>query len=99
MNEKIKLRYGVDEKLPFSDTFFYGLQWLAVSLPTIVVLGQIVANLHFSDPQAQVNYMQKIFFVMALSMLLQLFLDTACRLSSGQLLFFWLLLQPVRAQV
>lgn len=73
MNEKIKLRYGVDEKLPFWDTFFYGLQWLAVSLPTIVVLGQIVANLHFSDPQAQVNYMQKIFFVMALSMLLQLF--------------------------
>lgn len=73
MSEKIKLKYGVDEKLSLWDTLLYGLQWLAVSLPTIVVLGQIVAKLHFSDPQAQVNYIQKIFFVMALSMLLQLF--------------------------
>lgn len=71
--EKIKLKYGVDEKLSLGNTLLYGLQWLAVSLPTIVMLGQIVANLHFTDPLAKVYYMQKIFFVMALSMLLQLF--------------------------
>lgn len=72
MSDK-KRKYGIDEVPPLRDNLLYGLQWLAVALPTIVVLGHTVANLHFSDPIAQTNYMQKLFFVMAFSMLLQLF--------------------------
>ena len=72
MSDK-KRKYGIDEVPPLRDNLLYGLQWLAVALPTIVVLGHTVANLHFSDPIAQTNSMQKLFFVMAFSMLLQLF--------------------------
>lgn len=73
MNSKIKLKYGLDDKPPLLGTLLYGLQWLAISLPTIVVVGQVVAGLHFSEPAAQINYMQKLFFVTAIAMLLQLF--------------------------
>lgn len=74
MKQTIKLKYAVDEKAPIKDTLLYGLQWLAVSLPTIVVLGKIVASIHFAEPLLQLNYMQKLFFVMPLSLLLQIFI-------------------------
>ncbi|MDD4335493.1 MAG: solute carrier family 23 protein [Desulfotomaculaceae bacterium] len=69
----IKLKYGLDEKPPLIDTLLYGLQWLAISLPTVIIIGKVVAGLHFSDPGFQVNYMQKLFFVVAISLLSQLF--------------------------
>ena len=73
MNNKIKLKYGLDDKPPLFDTFLYGLQWLAISLPTIIVVGQVVAGIHYSESFAQVNYMQKLFFIMAVTMLAQIF--------------------------
>lgn len=75
MNESNKTTqsYGLDEKPPLMTTVVYGLQWLAVSLPTIIIIGQTAASIHFSDPSTQVNYMQKLFFLMALTMLAQLF--------------------------
>ncbi len=74
MRGKTTNKYGLDEKPPLMATLVYGLQWLAVSLPTIIVIGQTAANIHFSDSASQINYMQKIFFLMALTMLVQLFL-------------------------
>lgn len=74
MKNKLKLKYALDEKPPISDTLLYGLQWFAVTLPTVIVVGQVVAGLHFADPAAQVNYVQKLFFVVAVSMLAQLFI-------------------------
>lgn len=70
----IKLKYSLDEKPPLIDTLLYGLQWFTISLPTVIIIGKVVSGLHFSDPVAQVNYMQKLFFVVAISLLAQLFL-------------------------
>lgn len=68
-----KLKYHLDERPPLASTLLYGLQWLAVSLPAVIIIGKLVAELHFSDPGAQVIYMQKLFFITGLSLLLQLF--------------------------
>ncbi len=68
-----EFKYGLDEKPPLKDTLLYGLQWFAISLPTIIIIGKVVAGLYFSDPTAQVNYMQKLFFLAAISLLIQLF--------------------------
>ncbi len=71
--DKIQLKYGIDEKPPLRETLLYGLQWLAVGLPIIVVLGQVVAAHNFPDAPDQINFMQKLFFAMAVSSLLQIF--------------------------
>lgn len=91
MNESNKTTqsYGLDEKPPLMTTLVYGLQWLAVSLPTIIIIGQTAASIHFSDPSTQVNYMQKLFFLMALTMLAQLFLVTAFLQLWDRLQSFW----------
>jgi len=70
---KIKLNFGVDEKPPLGETLLYGMQWLAIGLPMVVVLGQVVASHNFSNATDQVVFMQKLFFVTAVSSLLQLF--------------------------
>ncbi len=73
MSGKIKLNFGVDEKPPLGETLLYGMQWLAIGLPMVVVLGQVVASHNFSNATDQVVFMQKLFFVTAVSSLLQLF--------------------------
>lgn len=73
MSGKIKLNFGVDEKPPLGETLLYGMQWLAIGLPMVVVLGQVVASHNFSNATDQVVFMQRLFFVTAASSLLQLF--------------------------
>lgn len=69
----IKLRYGLEDRPPLFTGLLYGLQWLAVTIPTVIIIGKVVSGLHFTDWAAQVNYVQKLFFVTAAGMLGQLF--------------------------
>ncbi len=67
----MKLRYGLDELPPWPDTLLFGLQWLAVSVPGIVILGKIVGAIHFADISGQIIYLQKLYFVTGLSLFCQ----------------------------
>ncbi len=68
----MKFRYGVDDIPPLGELVLFGLQWLAIAVPTIVIIGKVVAALHFSDAVDQVIYLQKLFFVTASALLVQL---------------------------
>lgn len=68
----MKFRYGVDDVPPLGELVLFGLQWLAIAVPTIVIIGKVVAALHFSDALDQVIYLQKLFFVTASALLVQL---------------------------
>ncbi|NLA10628.1 MAG: purine/pyrimidine permease [Firmicutes bacterium] len=68
----LKLKYGLDEVPPFLELILLGLQWFAIAVPVVLIVGKIVAGLHFSDPGAQIVYIQKIFFITGLSLLAQL---------------------------
>lgn len=52
----------------------YGLQWWVVAVPSIIVMGLVVAKLHFgADVAAQTFYMQKLFGIVGLSLIVQIF--------------------------
>jgi len=46
----------------FFATILLGLQWCAVSVPFIIIIGKIAGGFHFTDPGAQTVYLQKMFF-------------------------------------
>lgn len=67
-----KLKYRVDDRPPFGELLLLGLQWFAIAVPVAIIVGKIVAGLHFSDPAGQLVYIQKIFFITGLSLLAQI---------------------------
>ncbi|MGB4504032.1 MAG: purine/pyrimidine permease, partial [Syntrophaceticus sp.] len=70
--EPIKLKYGLDEVPPFAELMLLGLQWFAITVPVVIIVGKIVAGLHFSNPADQIIYIQKIFFITGVSFIVQL---------------------------
>ena len=69
---KLNFKYGLDEIPPPVELVLYSLQWLAIAIPTIIIIGKVVASLYFSNAADQVIYVQKVFFVTAVAMLVQL---------------------------
>lgn len=67
-------KYGLDERPPFSETVLYGLQWFAVTIPIIIVIGKITGAFHFTAIGDQMVYLQKLTFVMAVALLAQVVL-------------------------
>lgn len=52
----------------------YGLQWWIVTVPALIVMGLVLAKLHFgADLLAQGYYMQKLFAILGLTLLAQIF--------------------------
>lgn len=64
-------KYGLDDKPPMGENILLGLQWLFIAIPSILIIGKIVGELHFTSPQDQVIYLQKMAFVMALTLFFQ----------------------------
>lgn len=67
----INLRYGLDDRPPVGETLLLGLQWLALSLPFVVIVGTVAAAQHFDDPLVRTLYLQKAAFVTGLMVLAQ----------------------------
>ncbi len=65
------MKYDLDEMPRPRDLILYGLQWLAISVPGIVILGKIVGAMHFSDPSDQIVYLQKMYFAVAVTLFCQ----------------------------
>lgn len=71
--DPVQLKHKLDEVPPFGEMLLLGLQWFTIVVPILIIVGKIVAGLHFSDPAEQIIYIQKIFFVTGISLLAQLF--------------------------
>lgn len=69
----MNLKYGLEDRPKFSENIIYGLQWLAVTIPAVIIMGKILGGQEGSSV-AEVLYMQKLFAVMAVSLLLQIYL-------------------------
>lgn len=67
----MQLKYGLEETPPFGEMILFGLQWFAIAVPIIVILGKISAGFHFGA-EDEVVYMQKLAFVMAAALLAQI---------------------------
>jgi len=49
----------------------FGLQWFAVTIPIIVIIGKVTAGLQFTAPADEIAYMQRLTFVMGAALLVQ----------------------------
>lgn len=67
------MKYNLEDKPKLAALILYGLQWWVVALPSIVILGLVVSKLHFGDDAgAQALYMQKLFFISGVTLLVQI---------------------------
>ncbi|MFA7685096.1 MAG: solute carrier family 23 protein [Syntrophales bacterium] len=69
----MQFKYDLEDHPPLLETILYGLQWFAISIPIIIVIGKITGIFHFSAIGEQTIYLQKLTFVMALALLAQIF--------------------------
>lgn len=68
-----EMKYNLEDRLKPLPLFLYGLQWWVVTVPTIVIMGLVVSKLHFGeDVVAQIFYMQKLFFILGITLLVQI---------------------------
>lgn len=47
------------------------MQWLAISVPTILILGRVLSEIHFDDAPSQIFYMQKLFILAGVFLIVQ----------------------------
>ncbi len=66
------LSYGLEEWPPLGKTVLFGLQWAAIAIPSIIILGHVVASLQFAEPTSQTFSLQKLFMVTAVTLLIQI---------------------------
>lgn len=70
----MQLKYTLNQRPPLGQTLLYGLQWLVLAIPNVVTIS-ILAHLQFGDDWAmQTLYLQKVYFILGLTMLAQTFI-------------------------
>jgi uracil permease len=79
----MEFRYGLDDRPPPLEWLFLGLQWFAVAVPSIIILGKIICTVGPPGACDPLIYLQKMFFVAALFMLIQIFLGHGLPLIVG----------------
>lgn len=84
----MKFRYQLDERPPLRDLLLFGLQWLAISVPSLVIIGRAVAGAAGANPAAEILYLQKLALVTGLTMGIQVLFGHRLPLVVGTLVAF-----------
>ncbi|GBF35745.1 xanthine permease [Desulfocucumis palustris] len=79
----MKFKYNLNDIPPFPELVLFGLQWLAIAVPTIIIIGNVVSGLQPGDPFFRINYLQKLFFLTAVILLAQITLGHRLPLITG----------------
>jgi len=67
----MEFEYSLDQRPPFGKSLLFGLQWAAIVISLIIILGKVAGSVHFSRPAALIVYLQKMFFLTALTVFCQ----------------------------
>jgi xanthine/uracil permease len=67
----MNLKYGLNDQPGITETLLYGLQWIALFIPVLIIIGKLVAGLHYTSPEQQILYLQKVTFVSAVLLVIQ----------------------------
>lgn len=65
------MKYGLDDKPGLAPLLLYGLQWWVVLLPSVIIMGIVVARLHYDSPDLQIFYIRKLFILMGIASVIQ----------------------------
>lgn len=66
----MELKYNLEDRPSWKENLLYGLQWLAVTLPAVIILGKVLGGLDNSI-EMEIIYLQKLFAVSGIALLLQ----------------------------
>lgn len=66
------MKYGLNDKPSLFPMLLYGLQWLVISIPSIIILGAVTAEMNNSAMSAQIFYMQKLFALIGFGLIVQI---------------------------
>ena len=66
-----QFEYGLNQRVPFLKSVLFGLQWAALIISSMIILGKVVGDLHSSDPLARIIYLQKLLFLHATTLVCQ----------------------------
>lgn len=69
----MRLDYNLDQRVPFIRSLLYGIQWAAILVPSIIILGKVAASVHHLDAASQVHYLRTLFFICGGTLLFQVF--------------------------
>lgn len=67
----MEFKHGLDEWPSLGELILLGLQWLAISVPGIIIAGKLVGSLSYETIAAQSVYLQKLSFVVSVALFLQ----------------------------
>lgn len=65
-------KYGLDEMPPWGQWLIFGLQWFIFTVPPLVILGKVVADLQLTEAASQVLYLQRLSLVTGITMIIQI---------------------------
>lgn len=54
------MSYGLNDRMPLFPLLLYGLQWLVISIPSIIILGAVTASMNQEGAAQQILYIQKL---------------------------------------
>ncbi len=67
----MKMHYNLDDRPPFGVLLLYGVQWLAISIPTLVILAQVITSLQLDKAADAVGYLQMMLLITGATQLAQ----------------------------
>ena len=65
------IKYGLDDKPKRAEMLLFGLQWLAVTIPSIIIIGKVVGVLETGGNY--IPYLQKLFLIVGILMIVQIY--------------------------
>jgi xanthine/uracil permease len=68
----MELQYGPEDKVPFLKTLLIGIQWAALLISTIIILGKVVGDIQYLDQYHHVLYLRKLLFICSITLLFQI---------------------------
>lgn len=75
----VKVKYGLNDKPKLSEMIIFGLQWLAVSMPFIIIMGNILGHAGGD----YILYLQKLFLIVGALILVQVLMGHKLPLIMG----------------
>jgi len=67
----MNIKYGLDDKPKAKEMILFGLQWFAVTIPAIIIIGKVVGVLETGGNY--IPYLQKLFFIVGILLIVQIY--------------------------
>jgi xanthine/uracil permease len=68
----MEFKYGLEDRPPPGESLLMGLQWCALMLPFLIILGKVAAAYQLTDPADHTAYLQKMAFITAVFLCLEI---------------------------